>query len=226
MERIAEQGNNNIVFLPRSRSRYFEYAPLAHLLPKKILERFGLPLLAPGQWPLVAPAEAVDRYLPEDFAHRLSRAWAATSWTHLGGRSAMNAFTRDDPIRLLAHNLEYWLPSVTEAIQDILRELPEVDRGVTPAQVTLTDGSPLPGAVWANTRMGSDVWHGEAEADAVVAHVVHAADATGKLRALLDAVPPAAVRTRSLTSGQVIPVPGREARENRAVETAGRRSQA
>jgi hypothetical protein len=47
----------------------------------------------------------------------------------------MQAFTRDDPIRLLAHNLDFWLPAVTATIQDQLREFPEVDKGKDPSEL-------------------------------------------------------------------------------------------
>ena len=76
----------------------------------------------------------ISNYLPNDFEQRLSRAWAATVWRHLNSGSGLAAFSRDDPIRLLAHNLDYWIPSVTEAIQDTLREFPVVtgDGGMPP----------------------------------------------------------------------------------------------
>lgn len=68
----------------------------------------------------------------------------------------MGAFTPDEPIRLLAHNLDFWVPPVTAAIEDTLRAMPEVDNGVVPGPVPLVDGSVLPGVVarnpgWART---------------------------------------------------------------------------
>ena len=41
-------------FVPRTRARYFEYAPLFHLLPKRVLDLFGPPLLRGGRWPFMA----------------------------------------------------------------------------------------------------------------------------------------------------------------------------
>ena len=52
MAKIADIGDVNVTFVPRTRARYFEYAPLFHLLPKRVLDLFGLPLLRGGQWPL------------------------------------------------------------------------------------------------------------------------------------------------------------------------------
>ncbi len=51
---IADLGDVNVTFVPRTRSRYFEYAPLLHLLPKHVLDMFGLPTLRSGQWPFLA----------------------------------------------------------------------------------------------------------------------------------------------------------------------------
>lgn len=180
--------DNNILFVPRTRTRYHEYAPLFHLLPPQTLQRFGLPLLAAGQWPFQTDFASVDDYLPADFGRWLERAWASVVWRHLISGSPLDAFTGDDPIRLLAHNLDFWLPPVTQVMQDILGDLPIVDQGITEGPVLLENGTELPGAVIGNPRMGSDLWRGEAEAAETVKWVVEEADSTGKLRAILDAV--------------------------------------
>lgn len=192
MAAIADLGDVNITFVPRTRSRYFEYAPLLHLLPRRSLETFGLPVLRPGLWPFMADNAGIDDFLPADFETRLSRAWAWTVWRHLESGSKMRAFTRDDPIKLLAHNLDFWVPAVTATIQDRLREFPEVDKGKDPAElgipVTLEDGSILPGAVTGQPRMGGPVWMGEEDAGVAIEETVEHADATGRLRSIMDAV--------------------------------------
>jgi hypothetical protein len=149
---------------------------------------FGLPLLRGGQWPFMADWAGIDDFLPPDFEARLARAWAWTVWPHLMSGSKMKAFSADDPIRLLAHNLDFWVPAVTATIQDRLRDLPEVDKGKTPGPVTLEDGSVLAGAVAANPRMGGPVWFGEGDAYDAVVETVEAADGTGQLRGILDAI--------------------------------------
>ncbi|RXZ51931.1 sigma-70 family RNA polymerase sigma factor [Agromyces binzhouensis] len=188
LRRIASLGDVNVTLVPRTRSRYWEYAPLVHLLPRATLERFGLPLLRAGQWPFLADSGGIDRYLPEDFEQRLSRAWASVVWPHLVSGSPMRGFSKDDPIRLLSHNLDYWLPPVTAVIQDTLRQLPEIANGIEPGPVTLVDGSTLEGAIAANPRKGGDIWEGEQEAAEIVERTVEAADGTGRLRGILDAV--------------------------------------
>jgi hypothetical protein len=145
MAKIADLGDVNVTFVPRTRARYFEYAPLLHLLPKRVLDLFGLPLLRGGQWPFMADWAGIDNFLPPDFEARLARAWAWTVWPHLMSGSKMKAFSADDPIRLLAHNLDLWVLAVTATIQDRLRGFPEVDKGKTSGPVTLEDGSVLTG---------------------------------------------------------------------------------
>jgi hypothetical protein len=188
LARIAERGDFNVLFVPRTCTRYHEYAPLFHLLPAEALRRVGLPQLTGGQWPFVTQFADVDDYLPPDFARRLERAWASAVWRHLIPGSPLSAFTGDDPIRVLAHNLDFWLPPVTQVIQGILGELPIVDKGIEDGPVVLEDGSELPGAVIGNPRMGSDLWRGETEAAEALTRVVEEADTTGRLRAILDAV--------------------------------------
>ncbi|PRX43010.1 hypothetical protein B0I32_1626 [Nonomuraea fuscirosea] len=76
MAKIADLGDVNVTFVPHTRTRYFEYAPLFHLLPKRVLEMFGLPLLRGGQWPFMAGWAGTDDFLPRDFEAQLVRAWA------------------------------------------------------------------------------------------------------------------------------------------------------
>ncbi len=190
MCKVADRGDLNVVFVPRTHSRYYEYAPLFHLLPRAALQRHGLPLVRGGQWPFSTRLVDVDRLLPADFEDRLSRAWAGSMWRHLMPqyRSPISGFTADDPIRLLAHNLDFWLPSVTEVIQETLRDFPEVDNDIVTGPVLLQDGSVLDGAVAANPRTGGDIWRGEEEAAEMIRSTFEAADADGKLRGILDAV--------------------------------------
>jgi hypothetical protein len=189
MAKIADQGDINVVFVPRTDSRYYEYAPLFHLLPRATLQRFGLPMLRGGQWPFHAEFGSPEPYLPADFEHRLSRAWASTVWRHLMPGSPVSGFTDNDPIRVLAHNLDFWIPPVTEVMEDEMRTWPTVDNGIESGQpIPLVDGSFLEGATAGNPRKGSDIWTGEDAAAEFVERTVAAADHDGRLRGILDAV--------------------------------------
>src|SRR5262249_34503508 len=141
LREIADRGDVNVVFVPKPASRYYEYAPLFRLLPRVAVERHGLPLLRGGGWPHLAETGWIDRYLPVDFQARLERAWAYAAWRHLMPGSSLRAFSGSDPIRLLAHNLDFWLPPVTAVVQDILRDFPVVDKGVKEIHPRLTDGT-------------------------------------------------------------------------------------
>jgi len=188
MARIADRGDVNVVFVPRTEKRFHEYAPLYHLLNEAQLRRHGLPALRRGQWPFVMEYGNVERFLPDDLESRLQKAWASAVWRHLLPGSAMSGFTGNDPIRMLAHNLDFWIPAVTGVVQEILSSNPVVDDTVGEAPVPLIDGGFLDGAVGVSPRVGSDVWRGEQEAAEAVAATVERADGSGRLRAIMDAV--------------------------------------
>ena len=95
-------------------------------------------------------------------------------------RLAAPGLLGSDPIRLLAHNLDFWLPPVTAVIQDFLRGLPVVDNGVEEIHPRLTDGTVFDNVVTANPRMGADLWRGEAEAAEFLQWTVDEADADGQ----------------------------------------------
>jgi hypothetical protein len=77
---------------------------------------------------------------------------------------------------------------VTAAIQDRLRDFPEVDKGKAPGPVILDDGSVLP-APWPSTRgWAGPCGSGRDDAHDAVVETVEAADRTGRLRGILDAV--------------------------------------
>ena len=188
LAKIADAGDVNAIVVPRTRSRYYEYAPLMHLLPASTLQRFGLPLLRSGQWPFSVQTVDYDRYLPADFENRLARAWAWHVWPHLNSGSRASAFSEQEPIRLLAHNLDFWLPPVTQVIQEKLGTFPEVGVEAEPGPVMLEDGTILEGAHAGRPRMGGDVWRGSDEAAEALGRTIDAADRTGHLRGILDAV--------------------------------------
>jgi hypothetical protein len=188
MAAIADKGDLNVVFVPRTGSRYEEYAPLYHLLPRATLERFGLPLLRGGQYPYSPASLVSERLIPEDFSQRLSKAWAYAVWKHLMPASGLRSFAPDEPIRMLAHNLDFWLPPTVQVIEDVLRSFPVGGEGAEPQPARLIDDSVLDGALTVSPRMGGDLWRGEHEAGEILEEVVNEADATGHLRGILDAV--------------------------------------
>lgn len=190
MAQIVDQGDRNVIFVPRTQSRYAELAPLYHLLPLSTLERYGLPVLARGIWPDPLGRPEVDRLMPADAERRMSNAWASTIWSELMPQSRMKGFTKNDPIKLLSHNLDFWIPPVTQVIQQRLSHLPQGPMGADPVDepVLLENGELFEGARLTRPRVGSTIWVGEQDAALARSEVVEAADATGNLRAILDAV--------------------------------------
>lgn len=188
IRKVADVGDVNVLFVPRTRSRYYEYAPLLHLLRRATLERFHLPLVRAGSWPFMMDTTGPDRFLPADFEQRLARAWSWEIWHRLMPGSPLGAFTQSDPIRLLSHNLDFWIPPVTEVIRMTLEDFPEVDKGVSEEPVYVEDGTLLPGAVRTNPKKGGPIWIGEDQAAETLDWTVDVADATGNLRGILDAV--------------------------------------
>ncbi len=77
---------------------------------------------------------------------------------------------------------------MTTVVQETLKTFPEVDKGKTVGPVPLEDGGFLEGAVTGNPRMGGPIWTGEHDAAEKIAETVDAADRTGHLRGILDAV--------------------------------------
>jgi hypothetical protein len=111
-----------------------------------------------------------------------------THLAHLMPGSSQAGFTHDDPIRLLAHNLDFWLPPVTEVIQEILQLSPDVNDAIEPEPALLSDGSVLEGVVRASPRKGTTVWIGEADAAETTEWAIERADEGGRLRDILDAI--------------------------------------
>jgi hypothetical protein len=100
----------------------------------------------------------------------------------------MGAFRDREPLRLLSHQLDFWLPAITEVMQQRLRELPLVDNGIVAGPITLTDGSVLGRVSARNPRMGGEIWVGEEEAAWAREDTIELADRGGRLRGIVDAV--------------------------------------
>ena len=184
--KIADRGDNNIVFVPETLSRYHEYSPIYHLLSRAVCERHGLPLLRGGQWPYLTDL-GIERYLPADFVDRLSRAWASVVWHRIVGGSSLNAFSPNDSLKLLAHNLDFWQPAIVTVMEDILREF-HISAAADPEEGVAKTLDGMVVGTYGPARMGGDIWRGEEETFDVIDLVVAEADATGKLRAIVDAI--------------------------------------
>lgn len=93
----------------------------------------------------------------------------------------MRGFTGSDPIRLLAHKLDFWVPSVTRVMEGTCTEsFPVVENGGSAGPAVLEDGPVLVGATVGNPRCGGELWAGEGQATEATCRTVEAADADGR----------------------------------------------
>lgn len=177
--------------VPRtSRHRYHAYLPLYHLLPADTLRRFGLPLIKRGIWPHRQRFHLLDRILPKDFDARLRRAFSYHIWPFLGARGRPSAFSPSEPIRLLSHNLDFWLPYADMAAQERARAYGRVpfDDDQQRADFEEYHDKAPPGVSLERPYYGAQLWMGEGETREVTHRMVELADAHGELRGILDAV--------------------------------------
>jgi hypothetical protein len=176
--------------------RFDAYAPLYHLLPLRLLERFGLPALKRGLWP--SKGLRWDRHvsvLPPDYRERLEKAVAHLLWPLMSDRTRQESFSRSYSPILLAHNLDFWLPYLDLVIQSRVRrggrwhydkeerteqrrDLRALRRQLRDVDAPFTAERPL---------RGFSPWIGEEDAREAAVELVATADRAGRLGGILDA---------------------------------------
>ena len=189
---LRNYADRNVFLLPRGAThQYHALAPLFHMLPKRVLSRHGLPALKRGIWPHWQERPWLQHLLPKSFDTRLSTAFADWVWSCLDSGSGLAAFSKTDPLRLLAHNLDFWLPHAHQVAERRLRSFPrapiedeEQERELKARQRT---AAPY-GVTIDRPRTGGVIWCGEDDAQEVRAEVVEVADRHGNLRAIIDAI--------------------------------------
>lgn len=187
--------DRNLRLVPRMpRHRYDAYAPLYHLLPAGVLRAAGLPLLKRGIWPHWTHRHDVYRYLTPDFDSRLATAFSRHMWPLLNDRCARFAFSDTDPIRILSHHLDYWLPYIDVVAQRRMQlngrckldveDDPKLEHDINYINEVNKDS----GARACRPLRGGFLWMGEDDAWEAAEELVEAADLHGALRAIIDAV--------------------------------------
>ena len=189
--RWLETTERNVYILPwASGPRYYAYAPLYHLLPKSVLEQHGLPVIKRGLWPFSADY-LVNLMMPNDLNDRLGRAFASYVWPMITGRSpkGMKAFSADDPLKLLAHSLDFWLPFAYEAIEEIARSKPFTQTQPGFAKLH-AEYQPKYGDIFdvCPPRCGGSIWDGEGEAFQVAKRIVELADRKCRIKDMVELV--------------------------------------
>ncbi|GKS12942.1 hypothetical protein YDYSY3_39420 [Paenibacillus chitinolyticus] len=181
----------NVYLVPElTRNRYYAYLPLLHLLPSIILKAYGLPLMKPGIWPHLVRNWIVEENLASDFDSRLSKAFAHYVWPLLNARTRINYFSEDEPIKVLAHNLDFWLPYVNMVIEERVKQFPrtEIEDHKQNEMLNNAKRNIPEGINVFRPLKGGYVWKGEEESWEVLKEVVQRADSQGKLRSLIDSI--------------------------------------
>ena len=184
---LRQYRDQNIFLVPRSWHRYYAYSVLFHMVPRSVLERHDLPLFRRGLWPHWREDHWQEFIIPPDFDDRLSKAFADVVWRHLIPNSGHASFAKDESIRVLAHNLDFWLPHAHRVAENRLRELPRVAPSSADLERIARIETPPEVAIMM-PRKGGTIWQGEEDARDAVHELVELADHDGQLRALVDAM--------------------------------------
>lgn len=183
--------DQNLYLLPKtSTHHYYSYVPLYHMLPRSTVEHFGLPCLKRGIWPFLADDPRLDQCVPADFDARLARAFASHIWRFIDSGSSLGAFSTSDPLKLLAHNLDFWLPYAIRVVERRIQALGRVAFEDEEQERTLARirADAPPGYAVDRPFFGGPLWWGEDDAVEATWDLVDEADDNGKLREIIDAV--------------------------------------
>jgi len=189
LEWLKKFDGANLYLLPDTKPKYEAYVPLYHLLPRRTLEQFSLPLFKKGIWPIGLNYWRLS-LLRTGFESQLSEAFAHHVWPLLIRGSKLRAFSKDDPIVVLSHNLDYWLPYAYRVAGDRLRSLPRVDfETAEQEQKLISIRREMPVDIEINRPLkGGDIWVGEEDAWEATKELIEVADSQGKLRAIIEAI--------------------------------------
>lgn len=188
---LSECEDQNIYLLPYERgTNYYAFQHVLNIIPAKTRINFGLPLIKKGHWPSDLNKWYINRLLPTNFDEKLSKAFAFHIWPLINSGSKLQAFSKNDPLQLLAHNLNYWLPFLHQLIEKKLSEFPRIDFDNENQIKELEDARNKLASEIAieRPRMGGMLWYGEDEAWQFTKELVDFADNNGNLRAIIDAV--------------------------------------
>lgn len=181
----------NLYLIPDDgRSNFDAFAPLYHLLPLATLQRFGLPVLKRGLWPPFMYNEVLHSHIQKGFRERLSKAFASHVWPLIDSGSRINAFSGDETLVVLTHNLNYWLPCVYKLAEERLRSFSRVEfESLEQMEHLERLRSGLPPNIEAERPLrGGPIWCGEHDAWEATKELIEIADEHGKLRGIIDAV--------------------------------------
>jgi hypothetical protein len=101
----------------------------------------------------------------------------------------MNSFSKNDPIRVLTHGLNFWLPNAYLLMEERMRGFPRSEPDGPDVERRARLQAEMPSNISAELpRMGGPIWLGEDEAWEATQELVAIADREGHLRQMIDAV--------------------------------------
>lgn len=181
----------NIYLIPRYKDHsYGKYSLLHHLMPLDIIKKHNLPFVTNANWPMVS-SFGDGKITIFQYDEKLQKAFAEYIWPFLNTRSAISSFSKDDPIKLLAHNLDYWVgPSYQYAESEILGFgfLNSPSSESEKRMRAISKDGPYEEVDVHYPRFGGSVWEGKHEAKLATSRIVDRADKEGRLREILDLV--------------------------------------
>ena len=191
---LKDHGRNIRLVPQHPHHRYHAQQSLYHLLSKDALVAAGLPLLRAGLWPFMMINHLTDRLIPSSFDEKFSAAFSKHIWPLLSPGNGRRAFSKDDPILALSHDLDFWLPYIDVVMarrtQALGRVKPKADDQEIIDQINREALAKHPdiGATVKSPTFGGPLWMGQHEAWDATEELIEAADQFGHLRGIVDAV--------------------------------------
>lgn len=191
MKKLVSQEERNIYLLPNYKKHsYGKYAVLHHLLPVRLLQKYQLPFITNANWPVHSAFEDKSNF-SSYYNTRLQMAFAEYIWPFLNSRGHISSFTQDDPLKLLGHNLDFWLGPTFKYIEDSLLTRNFVDNKSFEKNEKLEEilaNGPYEDVDVCRPRFGGPIWYGEEESEEATRNIFELADRAGNLRGIIDLV--------------------------------------
>lgn len=188
---LSKYSDRNIYFIPyNNKNNFYAYQHILDLIPAKTRAQNGLPLLKKGVWPSALDRWYINEILPDSFDEKLSKAFAFHLWPLLNNSSKITSFNENDPIKVLAHNLNFWIPYLNIAIENELRTFPRLspENEEEKNELIKYTKESSSNVEILKPRKGGMIWYGENEAWNFTKKLVDIADKDGKLREIIDII--------------------------------------
>jgi hypothetical protein len=183
--------NANLYLLPHTGENKYEiFQPLYQLIPWSTLSFHKLPPMRRPVWPPLMYDHLRQALLPKDVDRRLSVAFAHHIWPLLCSGSSIRSFRDREPLTLLAHNLNFWLPFVYKVAEDRLEKLGRCDfDDAKQRALYMKQKDKYPKSISLQRPLhGGVIWEGEQDAWQATKELVEMADRQGRLRGIIDAI--------------------------------------